>query len=217
MEQDWVFYFQIISTFSVLLPIGIGLMHLRGIDDIFKAFVGFLVVGFVVDLAGGVFALTDFLNGNYVVKYVYNIFEPLFLCWILQKITSVGTLKNLLKKAWMIIIPLWLISVFFNDFFPIYKIITQIFIAFASCFCILEFVEKESDITHKLTFWALIGIFFYNFCTFFFMGFLNTSLGLDLWYLHNVINVLTNLIYFVGFYFTPNFRADRSEVKSPNY
>ncbi len=201
MEQDWVFYLQVISTLSVLLPIVLGSVHFKGIDYIFKGFVLFLMAGFVVDMAGGIFALTGFTEGNYVSKYVYNIFEPLFLCWILGKISSNSRLKFLLKIAWIIIIPLWLISVFPNDFFSIYKTTTQIFIAFASSFCILEFVEEDSRITDKLGFWVLIGIFFYNFCTFFFMSFLNSTLGLNLWYLHNVINVVTNLIYFLGFYF----------------
>jgi hypothetical protein len=185
-----------------LFPIGIGGIYYQEIGSVFRYFIGFLIVGFAVDLAGWMFYLTENQSGNQVIRYAYNLFEPIFLIWFLRHFSSNSKLKFLLINAWMIVLPLWLISVFFNEFFPIYKTITQICIAFASCFCILEFVEKESNIIHKLTFWVLIGIFFYNFCTFFFMGFLNTTLGLDLWYLHNVINVATNLIYFAGFYFS---------------
>jgi len=53
MEQDLVFYLQVISTFSVVLPIVLGLVHFNGIDYIFKGFVLFLMAGFVVDMAGG--------------------------------------------------------------------------------------------------------------------------------------------------------------------
>lgn len=208
MEQDWRFYLQVISTFSVLLPVVMGLLFFREIGSLFWYFIGFLIVGFLVDFAGWIFYITENGDANNVVRYAYSLFEPLFLIWFLGQFGPNTKLKFLLKNVWIIILPLWLISVFSNDFFPIYKTTTQIFISSASCFYILKFVEKESNIIHDLTFWVLIGIFFYNFCTFFLMGFLNTTLGLDLWYLHNVINVLTNLLYFVGFCFYSIYRSD---------
>ncbi|MCR9015515.1 hypothetical protein [Aquiflexum gelatinilyticum] len=202
MVQEWGFYLQLISTFSVLFPLVIGLLYFQEIGSVFRYFIGFLIVGFAVDLAGWMFYIIENDCGNHVVRYAYNLFEPLFLIWFLMHLGSNSKLKFLLINAWMIVLPLWLISVFFNDFFSVYKTITQIFIAFISCFCILEVIEKDSKIMSSLAFWILFGIFFYNFCTFFFMSFVNTALGLDLWYLHNIVNVTTNLIYFFGFCFS---------------
>jgi hypothetical protein len=201
MDQNWFFYLQLISTFSVLIPIGIGGINFQEIGSIFRYFIGFLIVGFAVDLAGWIFYLTENEDGNQIIRFAYNLFEPIFLIRFLGHFSLNSKLKFLLKNAWIIVLLLWMISVFYNDFFPIYKTTTQIFIAFASCFCILEVVEINSKIMDSLKFWLLFGIFFYNFCTFFFMSFLNTTLGLNLWYLHNIINVGTNLIYFSGFYF----------------
>ncbi|WP_157966120.1 hypothetical protein [Cognataquiflexum aquatile] len=203
------FYLQIISTFSVLIPIGIGGIYFQEIGLSFRYFIGFLIVGFLVDFAGWVFYLTENGDGNHVVRYAYNLFEPLFFIWFLGQFSSNTKLKFLLKNAWFVVLPLWLISVFFNDFFSVYKIITQIFIAFTSCFCILEVVEKDSKIMNSLAFWILTGIFFYNFCTFFFMSFVNTTLGIDLWYFHNIVNVATYIIYFFGFYFSFRFSGLR--------
>jgi hypothetical protein len=202
MVQEWVFYLQLISTFSVLLPAVIGLLYFQEIGSVFRYFIGFMIVGFLVDFAGWIFYITENGEANHLVRYAYSLFEPLFLIWFLGQFSQNSKLKFLLKNAWIIVLPLWLISVFNNDFFPIYKTSTQIFLAFTSCFCILEVVEKDSKILNSLGFWVLTGIFFYNFCTFFFMSFVNTALGLDLWYLHNIVNVTTNLIYFLGFYFS---------------
>jgi hypothetical protein len=201
MNQNWFFYLQLISTFSVLFPLVVGLVYLEKIGSVFRYFIGFLIVGFVVDLAGWIFYLTENGDGNHVVRYAYNLFEPIFLIWFLGQFSLNSKLKFLLKNAWIVVLPLWLISVFFNEFFPVYKTITQIIIAFTSCFFILKVVENDSNLIRNISFWVLFGIFFYNFCTFFFMSFLNTTLGLNLWYLHNVINVTTNLIYFGGIYF----------------
>jgi hypothetical protein len=66
--------------------------------------------------------------------------------------------------------------------------------------CLLSRVEKEEGIEKQLPFWLLLGSFFYFFCTFFFMNFLNSRFGLNLWYARNIIGILTNLLFAWGFF-----------------
>jgi hypothetical protein len=78
---DAVYYLKIVSTFSVLLPLflGIGLgMHRH---RPYPLFLVFLFFGFLIDLTGWYMFITNNTQGNWYYRYAYGLVEPLFYFW----------------------------------------------------------------------------------------------------------------------------------------
>jgi hypothetical protein len=61
--------------------------------------------------------------------------------------------------------------------------------------------------------WFTMGIFFYSFSTYFLFSFLDSDFYKSLWWIHNSINILTNLIFAFAFLVWAN-KSD-SLSKSP--
>jgi hypothetical protein len=199
MTPENFYILQIISTFSVLPALLLGLFFFNKIPLLPKYFLGFLLIGFMIDLLGWYFYLTKYADGHTYFRYAYNLFEPLFLCGFLGELLPKNKLRIFCHWAWILIFPFWLLSIFYPGLYAMYKISTEVFIAFVSSFCLLSLVEKEISWIQMPVFWILIGIFFYNFSTFFFMGLSTTDLGNRLWFMHNIINVTTYLFFMVAY------------------
>jgi hypothetical protein len=200
MDASIFYVLQIISSFSVLLPILLGLIVFKSRDFIIRIFLIFLVIGFVTDLAGWYFYLTQNWQTNVQVQHVYILLESVFLLWFVSNFIGHKTFKAIVSKLWIVAIPLWALALFMGkDAITIFKVTSQVIVASLSSFCLLKFIEKSEAVIKQITFWLLIGVFFYNFCTFFFMSLLASQTGWNLWYIHNITNILTNLIYAAGF------------------
>jgi hypothetical protein len=63
---------------------------------------------------------------------------------------------------------------------------------------ILQIIEQSPSPYDLPIFWILVAIFGYCLSTFVLMPFIGTPCGEDNWYIHNSINILTNMIYFIG-------------------
>jgi hypothetical protein len=202
MSKELFYVLQISSTLSAAFPLIIGFLNFTKIDLRARLFLTFLAIGFLTDLSGWYFYLTKNSTANIFVRDGYNLIEPVFLFWVVSQFSPLRLVKSIFAKAWIVIIPFWCISIFYDSIFALFKTTTEVLLAFSSSFCLLAQVEKSDKVTRQLSFWILLGIFFYNFCTFFFMSLMSSKMGFDLWYLHNIINVVTNLIYFGGFWIT---------------
>jgi hypothetical protein len=198
MENQVMYVLKLVATFSVLLPIALGFWRLQQYDLIIKAFLLFLLTGLAVDLAGWHFYVTRNEAANLYTRHFYDLFEILFLFWFLGQASPDRLTKLLFANAWIVVIPFWMTRFFYLETISVFRISTEVFIAFAACFSILRRVEVNAHATRTLTFWLLLGVFFYCFSTYFIMGLLATHLS-KLWYTHNIINILTNVIYLVGF------------------
>lgn len=199
MLNEVAYLLKLISTFSVLLPIAVGLWYLKQYGFVVKWFIAFLGIGLVTDMGGWIFYLIKNDAANLYTRHAYALFDSLFLFWLLGRLSPEGLVKSFLNKAWIVLVPFWLVRFYYLPAMSIFKTSTQVFIAFAACFIILRRVEASTSATRQLTFWILLGVFFYCFSTYFIMGMLATSLS-KIWYSQNLINIVTNLIYFVGFF-----------------
>ncbi len=137
---------------------------------------------------------------------IYSLIEALFFYWFVFQSTPSHSIK-LISKALLIITPTyWLAFVLlFPSLFPTNDTSSQIFdtsyeisVAFLAGFVLLEMVERIDSITTRSDFWILLGMFFYCFCTFFIMGFLNTFFSQNIWFLNNIINIITYAFYSIG-------------------
>jgi hypothetical protein len=194
------FYFlQISSTLSVLLPFLIGIWKFSKYNYLVKMFVAFLGIGFLTDVSGWYLFLQQDASTNMLIRTGYDLIESCFLLWFTSQFITLKKLKLIISKSWIIVIPAWLISIQFPKGIEIFETTSQMIVSFISSFCILQIIEKQGTDKHFVSFVLLIGIFFYCFCTFFFQSLLTTQIGLKIWFLHNIINIITNLIYFWGF------------------
>jgi hypothetical protein len=198
MSEQTAYYLQIASTFSVLLPLVAGVWYFRKLDNRIKLFVGFLFIGLVTDLLGWYFYVTRNSNANLYARHAYDLIEAMFLTWLISELATGRIVKKLFSWMWLGLLLFWATRFVYIDAMSLFKTSTQVYFAFAACFCILQLVETTPKFSRLLSFWILLGIFFYCFCTYFIMGLLITKLA-KIWYTHNVINIATNLIYLVGF------------------
>jgi hypothetical protein len=102
-------------------------------------------------------------------------------------------------------VPFWSLVFVFSKTLNFFELTTDIMIAFTSSFCILQMVENESRPSQSIRYWILLGMFFYFFSVFIIKGTSFSQWAVKAWYLHNIFNVTTNLIYFYGFLRTRHF------------
>jgi hypothetical protein len=191
---SWV---PIASTFSVLVPLFLLLRHFKSYSIEIKALALFFMVGFSVDMATWYLYSIQNTTIYYGIHHAYDLFEASFLFWFLGKVSPYSKAKVLFSKAWIVLVPFWLMRFYTPEWIGWFKTFTQIMIAFASCFFILRLVEKTENISRNLVVWILLGIFFYCFCTYFILGTL-VFVFVKFWVSHNLVNITTNLIYCIG-------------------
>lgn len=205
--SDQAFYFlQIVSTLSVALPLSVGLWKFTKGNKPIKGFVIFLLIGFATDLSGWYLYLSKDGESHLYIRHVYDFIEPLFLFWFLSRVTPIQTIEKFFLWSMAFLIPFWALRFLYLDAMAIYRTTFEVIVAFGACFSLIQMVEIRKEVADQLIFWLLLGIFFYCFGTFFFMGVLISKLG-KIWYVHNIINTLTNVIYFIGFLRAKNFMA----------
>lgn len=196
---DAAYYLKIFSTFSVLLPILSGMW--AGMHRVwpYLLFLAFLVFGFLIDLAGWYFYITQNAQGNWFFRYAYVLVEPQFYFWLIGYFTLSKVVVKTTRVFMGISLLFWIFIIFYKQAFSYYFIFTEVSLAFFAGFLVLEIVEGKKENTLPLSFWIVFGIFFYNLCTFFINGLINTQIAVDLWFIQNVINITTNLIFALGF------------------
>ena len=199
MGQHTFYIIQIISTFSVVPVLSLGVLVFRKNTFPVNLFVGFCAFGFITDLLGWYFYLTNNVNANQVARHFYILIESSFYFWFVGAHIQNKIASRLFKKAWIMVIPIWVLTIFFWEI-PQFKVFFQIIISFALSFCLIQFVEKDESARRKFLFWFFLGSFFYYFCTFFFMNFLYSQFGLNLWYVRNILGIVANLMFAWGFW-----------------
>lgn len=210
MSEQVFYYLQVTSTLSVVLPLAAGGLRFRHLDVTMRCFMGFLAVGFAVDLSGWYFALSEKFSHNESLRHAYDLFEAVFLLWIIGRLAGHPLLKKLFTWLLFPLLIFWALRFYDRDLMSVFKSATQILFAFTASYVILRMVEKTEGVSRVMGFWVLLGIFFYCFTTYFIMGLLATALS-NAWVIHNIINVATNLIYVAGFT-----RSRSSVARSPS-
>jgi len=215
MTEQLFYFLQIASTFSVALPLSIGLWKFNKADKAVKAFIFFLMIGFATDLAGWYFYLSQDETSNLYLRHVHDFIESVFLFWFLGLVSQNQFIKRFFLWSIVVLVPCWAIRFFSLDAMAIYRSTFQVFVAFGACFSLIQMVETKREVAEQLVFWLLLGVFFYCFGTFFFMGILISKLG-KIWYAHNIINILSNLIFFIGFLRAKNLTGSHNTNLPPS-
>lgn len=203
--DEWI---RIVSIFSILVPLSIGFWRRKDFDKGLGYFWVFLVFAFAVDI--GIYTWVRTGN-NKVASLIYGLYslaEALVFLGFIRYSSGNLLLKRFVSLMWVLSLLHWLGLTIFSLATPasnflisaVFDPVYQVIAAFLAGFVLLEIVEKNPKPLQMPAFWILLGIFFYCFCTFFILGLVNTILGQQLWWLHNIFNITAYGFYAVGFW-----------------
>jgi hypothetical protein len=191
-----------ISTYSGLIPLLAGVCF--GRRRSFAWFSGFIAYGLLTD-----FLVMTVEDGHvsWLIQYLYSLVDFLFLTLFCLPviIPRLGCRAKILISA--VIFMLWFFAHQLYDFSesllptprPWFEAGYGMLLAIISAWGLVRITEKGKDSPHRNYFWFLIGIFFYNFCSFFIQALSNELIALQFWFVHNIVNVLTMCIYTIAF------------------
>lgn len=197
---------QIISITAISIPICIAALRQKKAGLDIRLFLLFLLIGLITDITMFYLVRTKQYTHLLAIFNTYSLIESLVFYWFTLRNISV-ILFRLIARTLLFITPVfWILfvvlfpSLLFDETSAsqVFDTVYEIAVAFLSGFALLKMVEREESVLVLPGFWILLGIFFYCFCTFFIMGFLNTFLSHQIWFLNNIINILTYIFYSIG-------------------
>lgn len=198
---------KIVSTLSIIFPLGWSGARLKSSGYFGKVFFCFLLLGLVADVLGWCVNALRPANEFIHVFNSYALAEALFFFWLVRSLSTASALRRL-SFFFLVCAPVsWLVVLAW----PVFKtgklgqimpfiVAYEVIISFLAGFGLLELAEKETHLLYSWRFWFLMGVFFYCFCTFFVMAFLGKELLFSLWPINNMINILTYLFYCLGWW-----------------
>jgi len=195
---------QLISIWGIMVPLAIGLFNLKTAGFQFRLFILFLIMGFGTDITMYLLKSTEHKDRLPDIFNYYSLIEAITFLLVIYLNATGKRMKQSIRILILLTILLWVVVVLIKPSFllmppsqvfdPFYEII----VAFLAGFTLLQLVEERPDVIQVPIFWILMGIFFYCFCTFFLMGFVNTLLSQRIWIVNNIINLLTYVLYSIG-------------------
>ncbi len=200
MSWNPQYLFSIASTLSVLPALMLGLFLFRNLPVTLKGLTLLLGFGLMCDLFGWYAYLTNSEMANLIVFNCYVICEYSFYAWFAGQLLSGIRWSRYLKWAWVVLIPLWILTLGIDEKHRYFSLTSQILLSLLISYCLLHHIEKEEVPFSSAVFWILLGSFFYYFCTFFFVGFLNVKFILKIWHVKNIVGIISNTLFFFGFW-----------------
>ena len=200
---------QEISTLAILVPLLLSLRFILTAEIEFRLFFIFLLIGLLTDLFGWyTFSHQDLIGYLLYATTFYSVLESIFFTWWITRFTPLTTIRSV-GRIVMVINACWICYLFINGItvsgtisrLTFFDAFYQTAVSFLSGFVLLAIIEKEEK-PHKLpAFWILIGMFVYCFSTFFIFV-MKSSVAQEfadkLWPVHDVVNIITYLLYSIG-------------------
>ncbi|MCB0488195.1 MAG: hypothetical protein R2820_13935 [Cyclobacteriaceae bacterium] len=192
----------------ILIPIIFGIRAFKHAGVTLRLFLFFLLIGLAVDIIMWVLISSGTTTHLLNIFNTYSLLEALFFFWFIWQVSELRVLRRLAKGAWVIVLPFWLFCVVIYPYLNIdfvsgsalFNASYEIIGSFLAGFALLNLIEHGEQPRSSSTFWFLTAIFFYCFSTFFLMTLLETFLAIRVWFLNNIFNNITYLLYAVGFW-----------------
>jgi hypothetical protein len=192
---------QYFTTFIVLIPIVTGIIKIKPTSHVEKSVLFFLLIGFAVDVIGMYFEST-----RKVVVIIYALLEITFFMLLLRHFFKTKFLKQLAIVLALLFAMVWTLSFvvfvdiekFFGAIRKLYDMFYCIVVSVLSGYLVLKMIEEE-DAIERSSFWILLAVFISTFCSFFVSAFIREEVGQKIWYLHNLVSILTCFIFTKAF------------------
>lgn len=200
---------QTISSLAIWIPILFALVKLKTGGTKFRLFFVFLVFGALVDGFGMTiyyFLSQELFYYHRIFQILYLWFESLFFVWI-----CFSFLEFRQKSQWRNILLIGFSGLFLTEFIwrvvisspndTFSAIIHSFFLvlsSFLSAFALLRMAENRGDILRYSWFWIFSGIFIYCFSSFFVDMLSYTAIGMDIWSIRVLANIIQYGFFVVG-------------------
>ncbi len=212
LGMDYKYALAVFSTFSILIPVSFCVWALFKKAEVYLwLFLFFLVFGFSVDTLSWLSYLmperADIGRWSVRLYSFYPVIEGIFFFWLIMYFSGRGNVHNISRIGMFLVLPMWLLAeTIFTDRFwaadlGLFHMFYRVICAFLAAFTLLKIVESRESVMQSPRFWHLSGVLLYAFGTFFIATIRETSLADQLWYVHNLVNVFTYIIFTAGFYF----------------
>lgn len=196
--HDLTYY---LGTYSILIPIIIGIIVYNRIGFNYKLFIFYMIFGFCVDV------FKSYIHSETIsilTYWFYSITEIVFLSWFLKEITQQITLKKILRTAIPVFIIFWIVCYFIllppgQRYSTLFDTISSIFITFISAIILLQFTQQNINLIKRPEFWIVGSIFLSFFFATFLFGLTNTELLNRIWFLYRIMTIVTNFVLVIGF------------------
>lgn len=187
-----------LASLPILIPIGFAIRAYATAGLAIRLFLFFLLIGLTTDLTMWFLIYNKHYDYLLPVFSAYSLVDSLFCFWLIQNLAAPSPLKKIALISLWLMPPLWLASIFIESVTIPFETIYEIVVSFLSGFLLLKIAESEGSVISNPFFWLLLGIFFYCFSTFFLMTLLGTEISQKVWWLNNVINMITYIAFAVG-------------------
>jgi hypothetical protein len=196
---------QLFSGLLAVIPAAIGLRAISSNKTLAGVFIAFLLVGISTDISMWFIVTHGDIALATRIFQVYSLVEALTFFWMVHVLTDVPTVKNISRFSALVSPIFWGGCVFVlpwiiagNRGSAVFDSSYEIVVAFLTGFSLLSLSEKNEKLTQHYQFWLLLALFFYCFGTFFVMIFIKTILSQQIWFINNIVNVITYGLYGIG-------------------
>ena len=195
--------FSDITAASVLIPIAAGIYKFKPASRVERSVLFFLVFGMLVDASMQLHYRNEI---RMAVITGYSIVESLFFVFLLDNYSEKNVLKKKVKSLYVIFFLLWIsafvlfkdVELFFGTIRELYEMFYFMIISLLSGFLLLKMVEKENAFQTP-SFWFVLALFIYCFCTFFLAAFIRDEIAKKIWFVHDIFNIITYLLFTKAF------------------
>lgn len=196
--------FASIATAAGILPIIYGGVVYKRLSSDYKLLFYFFIYAFLTDfLVGILYNFNISLELSKILFMLYPLIESVFQFWFFGRQISDPSIKRVANIFLIAMLPYYLITVFLagtmlDKFY--FNTTYNILISFISGFVLLKAAEKFEEMFKEPIVWIALGVLTYSLGTFFLYSIFDTEIRKHIWYIHNIVSILTNLLIARGFY-----------------
>ena len=210
------FWLPAIGTFSILVPIVLGILSYKKSQLAHRVLTAILLLGFAIDFFGLYCYLNkiDISDTTENARYaIYALVETLFYLWFMIKISDAKKITSRFAKWLCIVLPVvWFVEfiVFYDGFSQsnVFDAVSAIGVSFISAFLLIQLAEEGTPMLPNPKFWFLVSIFFYFFCSNFLWSLVKTDIGRQVYFMHAILGIISYALFSIGFW-----RVYKSEEK----
>lgn len=199
---------QAILVLPIFVPLIVGIVKRKSADRTSQLFIYFLLAGLITDAVMWVLFYLEKPEKLLIIFNFYSLVEAVFFFWFLYATSLSGTLRKASYILLFATLPFWIFCVFIyptmvEESFQsaVFDTTYEMIVSFLAGYALLLRVEKETPVFSSSIVWFTLGIFFYCFCTFYIMTFLQTFISYRIWFLNNIFNITSYAFYSLGFWY----------------
>ncbi|MEO5572739.1 MAG: hypothetical protein ABIT08_11435 [Bacteroidia bacterium] len=200
--MDTYKFFSYASNIVEAVPVIAGIVFYKKEKTKYRLFMFYLLYGFLTDTVKP-FLTSDVMNR--IINHIYSLIETPFLLWFIGQGITNKKIKALVLPAMILSVLLWFYCHFIHEtsalkFSALYDNVSCLLVAAAAAYSLLIMTHDETNIAALPDFWFLTGIFFYFFIAGFLFNFIESDLLKRVWFIHNIISILSLLILTKAFF-----------------